>query len=66
MDERNELMQAVKARAFAARVSLYAVATAAGVSGTVITRWIKGAYTPSLKTIGRFEKALDQIEGEKM
>lgn len=62
MDERNLLMEQVRVRTFAARMSLYALCAEAGVSGTVITRWIKRTYTPSLKTIGKLEKALDRIE----
>ena len=68
MEERDQLMQAVKARAFAARCSLYEVATEANVSGTVITRWVKyqrkdaGGCVPSLKTIGKFEKAMSRME----
>lgn len=68
MDERNTLMLAVRERAFAARISLYALATEAKVSGTSITRWIKhlrGDQTgnvPSLATIGKLEKALKEME----
>lgn len=67
MEDRIQLMQAVKARAFAARCSLYEVATEANVSGTVITRWVRynrgdGGCVPSLKTIGKFETALTRIE----
>jgi len=68
MDERNTLMLAVRERAFAARISLYALAAEAKVSGTSITRWIKhlrGDETgnvPSLATIGKLEKALLVME----
>jgi hypothetical protein len=68
MDERNTLMLAVRERAFAARISLYALAAEAKVSGTSITRWIKhlrGDETgnvPSLATIGKLEKALNAME----
>lgn len=69
MDERNTLMLAVRERAFAARMGLYELASSAEVSGTSITRWIKhirgeAGCVPSLKTIGRLEKALDRKEAE--
>lgn len=70
MDDRNHLMQSVKERAFAARITLYALATEAEVSGTVITRWIaklngKEGCVPSLKTIGKLERALDRMGENK-
>jgi len=60
MDERNQLMEQVRKRTFAARISLYALCKEAGVSGTVITRWIQKKYTPSLATIGKLERCLDE------
>jgi len=66
MDERNQLMEQVRKRTFAARISLYALCKDAGVSGTVITRWIKRnqggkGYVPSLVTIGKLERSLDAM-----
>jgi len=58
-------MKQVSERAFAARVGLYQLASAAKVSGTIISRWTTGNYTPSLPTIGKLEKALTQIEKER-
>lgn len=63
MDERKKLMLALRDEALAARVSLYTLATEANVSGTVVTRWVntlngKKGCVPSLKTIGRLERAL--------
>jgi predicted transcriptional regulator len=63
--DRNTLMEQVRQRAFACRVSLYHLATQAGVSGTIITRWIKGSNTPSLVTIDKFERTLDRLEAER-
>lgn len=63
--DRNELMEAVRQRTFAARMSLYALAEQSKVSGTSITRWVQGRYTPSLRTIGKLEKRLDEIEAER-
>ncbi len=65
METREQLMEQVRKRTFAARMSLYALCKEAGVSGTVITRWIKSANTPSLKTIGKLERQLDIIEQER-
>lgn len=64
MSDRNQLMLDIKDQAFAARISLYALAQEAGVSGTSITRWIKyrrgdpSGCIPSLGTIAKLEKAL--------
>jgi len=68
MTNRNDLMLAVRERAFAARLPLYTLAERAQVSGTSITRWIKhlngkpGGCVPSLPTIGKLEKAIAQVE----
>lgn len=60
--DRNQLMERVRERAFAARMSLFTLCSEAEVSGTVITRWVQGKYTPSLPTIAKLEKRLDAIE----
>lgn len=67
MVDRNKLMLDVRDQAIAARISLYTLAGEAGVSGTSITRWIntlngKPGCVPSLKTIGKLEKALASKE----
>lgn len=66
MVDRNKLMLDVRDQAIAARISLYTLASEAGVSGTSITRWIntlngKPGNVPSLKTIGKLERALSAM-----
>jgi len=66
MEERNQLMEHVRERTLAARISLYALCGEAGVSGNVATRWIKyrrneaGGCVPSFPTIVKLEKRLDE------
>jgi predicted transcriptional regulator len=58
-------MEQVRKRAFDCRISLYQLADKANVSGTVMTRWVRGTGTPSLATIDKFEKKLCEIEAER-
>lgn len=65
--ERENLMMALEYRALAYRVGLSALCARAGVSRTVAYRWKspKGRVVPTLETIGRLERKLDEIVAER-
>ncbi len=65
MDERKALMQAVGWRALAYRVNLSALCARAGLSRTIAYRWKWKDSPPTLPTIGKLERALDEIERER-
>lgn len=62
--EREMLMKALVLRALAYRVELSALCARAGLSRTIAYRWQAGKHTPRLRTIGRLEAALGDIERE--
>lgn len=64
--ERKALMEAVAARSLALRMELATVCTRAGLSQTIAQRWNRGEGTPRLPTIAKLERALDEIEAERV
>ena len=58
------LMDALRQRAFEARMPLYLLCERAKVSAAVFTRSNQGATT-SVRSLGALERAMDEIEREK-
>jgi DNA-binding phage protein len=60
--DKKTLMHSLCEKAFAMRVTLPDVCFQAGLSPTIAYRYMHGKGTPTLKTIGKLEKALEELE----
>lgn len=59
--DRTKLMEAIEKGSFDARIGLRRLCVEAGISPTVIYRWQRRQITPTLETIGKLERTLDQL-----
>ncbi len=60
--DRKTLMQGIAKEAFDRRIGLSALCAQAGVSRTVAYRFERGEYLPTLRTIGKLERALEAAQ----
>lgn len=57
-----EAIEAIKTRAFEARIPLSKLCVEAKVANNSFWRWDRGRHQPSVSVIGRLEDALTRIE----
>lgn len=57
-------MEGIAKEAFDRRIGLSALCAKAGVSRTVAYRFERGEFLPTLPTIGRLERALEEVRAQ--
>lgn len=65
MTEQAAAIEAIRKRADRARIPMYKLCEAVRMSPATLTRWKKDPSLARWSSIGRLEKELDRIEGEK-
>jgi predicted transcriptional regulator len=63
--DKKPLIDALERRAFAARTPIYLLCKRAGVSSATFSNWRSGKVNPTLVTLEKVEKAMDDIEKER-
>lgn len=61
MKTREQLMADVERRAYEARIELSPLCHQAGLSRTIAYRWKRREAIPSMPTIGKLERKLDEL-----